>query len=158
MCHDIRSEHSSRGEVRRWIAVAPTNSRLVLTFLTQSAHTQQTQPQVRNITAMTGIISILSRHLPRSVQNAGLKAVRNHEVSPPHGGVIHIDRYASTCILVDKRDTQRCSLKGWQRRQHCSGNYYVFGAFVRCLSSSSHRDYVIEKCLLCSTYRKHAWP
>lgn len=112
MCHDIRSEHSSRGEVRRWIAVAPTNSRLVLTFLTQSAHTQQTQPQVRNITAMTGIISILSRHLPRSVQNAGLKAVRNHEVSPPHGGVIHIDRYASTCILVYKRDTQKCSLKG----------------------------------------------
>ncbi|KAM8705668.1 hypothetical protein ACLKA7_010038 [Drosophila subpalustris] len=29
---------------------------------------------------MTGIISILSRHLPRSVQNVGLKAVRNHEL------------------------------------------------------------------------------
>lgn len=43
--HDIRNEHSLRGEKRCWIAVAPTQF-LVLKFSTKSAHTiQQSQQQ-----------------------------------------------------------------------------------------------------------------
>lgn len=61
-----------------------TISRLVTRFRTQGAHTHNRRSckyETTIITAMTGIISILSRHLPRSVQNVGVKAVRNHEVS-----------------------------------------------------------------------------
>ncbi|XP_030572170.1 dihydrolipoyllysine-residue succinyltransferase component of 2-oxoglutarate dehydrogenase complex, mitochondrial-like [Drosophila novamexicana] len=47
----------------------------------QSAHTQQAQQRIRDdTTAMTGIISILTRQLPRNVQTISLKAMRNHEL------------------------------------------------------------------------------